>query len=126
MKNIKVLDCTLRDGGLALEDAHINKYKHKIFTHSIKKKFLKKVQKTKIEIIEIGSIEISKENKKKFSIYQSIQDVSQSIPKNKSKNQIYTALFKGPDTPIENIPKWKPSYCEGIRVIIRYLSLIHI
>ena len=34
-KQISVLDCTLRDGGLAIEDASINKEKHKIFSKKI-------------------------------------------------------------------------------------------
>jgi 4-hydroxy 2-oxovalerate aldolase len=36
---------------------------------------------------------------------------------------MYVALFRGPDTPIEDIPEWNPSLCEGIRVIIRYSEI---
>ena len=36
---------------------------------------------------------------------------------------MFVALFRGPDTPIEDIPDWNKTYCEGIRVIIRYSEL---
>ena len=119
-KKISILDCTLRDGGLALEDSAINGEEHNIFKNEVAINFIEKIKKSKIEIIEIGSIEISNDDKKPFSIYQNIEEVSRLIPKNKLDDQIYAALFRGPDTPIADIPKWNPSYCEGIRVIIRY------
>ena len=123
MKNIKILDCTLRDGGLGLEDS----YKNQISTTHFSKKqiyeLINHLNKTNIDIIELGSVEISKENKTRFCIYQSIEEVSKLIPENKSPNQMYVALFRGPDTPIENIPNWNPSLVEGIRVIIRYSEL---
>jgi 4-hydroxy 2-oxovalerate aldolase len=122
-KKISVLDCTLRDGGLALEDCILNKDKCSLFDKNIVKKFIDTIQQTKIDIIEIGSIEISKKDKTRYSIYQNIEEVSKLMPKNKNSNQMYAALYRGPDTPHNKIPNWNPSLCEVLRVIIRHSEL---
>jgi 4-hydroxy 2-oxovalerate aldolase len=122
-KKIFVLDCTLRDGGFALEDAMINGDKTKVFDRTTILNFIKQIKRSKIEFIEIGAIEISDYNKKKFSIYKNLQEISKLIPKNKSSKQMYAALYRGPDTPSKDIPKWNPSYCKYIRVIIRYSEM---
>lgn len=36
---------------------------------------------------------------------------------------MFAALYRGPDTPIEDIPEWNSSLCEAVRVIIRYSEL---
>lgn len=118
-----VLDCTLRDGGLALEDASINGVSDVIFDNDFIDKFINEIKSSNIDIIELGAIEISDSDKRGFSIHQSIEEVSRLVPQNKSDNQMYVALFRGPDTPIDEIPEWKPGYCEGIRVIIRYSEI---
>jgi len=122
-KKISILDCTLRDGGLALEDSFLNKDKCLFFNKKITKNFIDTIKKAKIDIIEIGSIEISKKSKTNFSIYQNIEEVSKLIPTNKVSNQMYVALYRGPDSPYNKIPEWNPSLCEGVRVIIRYSEL---
>ena len=122
-KKIDILDCTLRDGGLALEDAMLNKVNSSSFDDKVITGFIETMRTSKIDIIELGAIELTRVNKSGFSIYQSIEQVSKLIPKNKSDDQMYVALFRGPDTPIEDIPDWNPTYCEGIRVIIRYSEI---
>ena len=121
--NIDVLDCTLRDGGLALEDAMLNTANAPTFDDKAITGFIDTMKTTKIDIIELGAIEITKSDQSRFSIYQNIEEVSKLIPQNKADNQMYVALFRGPDTPIEDIPLWNSSYCEGIRVIIRYSEI---
>jgi len=121
-KNISILDCTLRDGGFALEDAEANNTKTKLFNKNLSLKFLNEIKNSKIEIIEVGAVEISKEDKKKFNIYKSIESLSKIIPKNSSKN-MYAAMFRGPDIPEELIPKWQSSLCKNVRVIIRYSEI---
>ncbi|WP_304180862.1 hypothetical protein [Leptotrichia trevisanii] len=123
MKKIKILDCTLRDGGLGLEDANKTGIKTEIFDKNIINKVILSFSQTDLDIIELGSIEITNNDMTKYCIYKSIEDISQKIPLNHSKNQMYVALFRGPDTPIENIPDWNENYCRGIRVIIRYSEL---
>ena len=122
-KRIQLLDCTLRDGGFGLEDAIKNGVPVNCFDgHSIEQ-MIENLKMSKIDIIELGAIEITEEDKTGMAIYKSIEHISQTIPDKHSDNQMYAALFRGPDTPMEAIPEWCEKYCEGIRVIIRYSEL---
>lgn len=122
-KNIQILDCTLRDGGLGLEDAKINKLSDRSFSIEDYNQSIKYLRDSNIDIVELGAIEISGEDKTRFGIYQSVEDISKIIPNPKNTNQLYVALYRGPDTPLEDIPEWNPSLVEGLRVIIRYSEL---
>ena len=123
LKQVQLLDCTLRDGGLGLEDAYKNKISNVGFSEFDSKKIIEFLNKAKLEIIELVSIELSQEDKTRFAIYQNIEEVSKKIPQARSHNQMFVGLFRGPDTPIEDIPKWNPSLVDGLRVIIRYSEL---
>lgn len=122
-KKILLLDCTLRDGGMALEDLMLNEEVHNIFSKKDSINFINTIQKSKIDIIEIGSIEHSNIDKSPYSIYQSIEEASILMPKSKSQTQMYTVIYRGPDIPISSIPNWNPSFCQGARVIIRYSEI---
>jgi 4-hydroxy 2-oxovalerate aldolase len=122
-KKIEVLDCTLRDGGLCLEDKMLNTGELNEFSKDSTHKFIESIKDSKIQIIELGSIEKSEDDKRGFSIYQNIEQVSKLIPQNRESNQMYVALFRGPDTPIKEIPDWRPTFCEGLRVVLRYSEL---
>ncbi len=120
---IKILDCTLRDGGLGLEDACKNKLSDIVFKTKDINDAIIHLQKSNIDIIELGSIEISIECKNEFAIYNDIEELSKMIPQKRDKNQMYVGLYRGPDTPIERIPDWNPEMIDGVRVIIRYSEL---
>lgn len=121
-REIELLDCTLRDGGLGLEDASINEISNLTFSEEQISKIIKEFSTSNLEIIELGAIEITESDKRCFSVYQNIEDVSKLLP-NEIKNQNYAVLFRGPDTPLENIPDWNKSLCKFIRVIIRYSEI---
>lgn len=124
MRSIKLLDTTLRDGGLGLEDAVktgitiSNSYNEEVVD-----RIISYFSQSNLEIIELGSIEITDNDLTKYCIYPSIEEISKKIPKKHSKDQMYVALFRGPDTPIDDIPDWNENLCKGIRVIIRYSEL---
>lgn len=120
---IQLLECTLRDGGFSLEDAEKSQGQNQKFSKGTVDRMIDFLQASDIEIIELGAIEISERDKRCFAIYQTIQEISMTIPANKPKRQIYAALYRGPDTPLGDIPNWNPSLCEAIRVIIRYSEL---
>ncbi|MDR0773910.1 MAG: hypothetical protein LBE72_01070 [Rickettsia sp.] len=120
---IQILDCTLRDGGLAIEDAYLNENIVDIFTTEEIKTVSEVLSESMIDIIELGSIEISDQDKKKFAIYQNIEEISTKTPHKSKDDQLVAALFRGPDTPIENIPNVKDSYVDVLRVILRYSEL---
>lgn len=122
MHNIKLLDCTLRDGGLGLEDISKTSLTECGMTSESIKHIIGALCRSNIDIVELGSIEISNDNKQCFGIYQDIESVSKLIPSKKS-NQMFAALYRGPDTPCTNIPLWNKSLCEAVRVIIRYSEL---
>lgn len=124
MKNrIRILDCTLRDGGLCLEDANKNGIDTRLFSRDMIDSVIRLFSASQIDIIELGSIEISDNDKTGYAVYQSIEDISKYIPQKRSLDQMYAALYRGPDTRIEKIPDWNPSLCEVVRVIIRYSEL---
>jgi 4-hydroxy 2-oxovalerate aldolase len=122
-RNIKILDCTLRDGGLGLDDAILNGTSNLVFEKNDMCEVAINLCKSSIDIIELGAIEISEDDKRNVAIYQDIESISKEIPKERNPDQIYAALYRGPDTPIEDIPQWNPSYCDALRVIIRYSEL---
>ena len=124
MKNrIQILDCTLRDGGLCLEDANKNGISTRLFNKDMVERTIHLFCETKIDIVELGSIEKSDSDKTGYAVYQSIEEVSKHMSQNRCLEQMYAALYRGPDTPIEDIPEWNPSLCEAVRVIIRYSEL---
>lgn len=120
---IQILDCTLRDGGLGLEDAEKNNIAFKKFSLHDRERVARHLSESKLDIIELGSIEITQDDRTGFAIYPDIETISAIMPKKKGENQIFAALYRGPDTPIENIPEWNPSLCEAVRVILRYSEL---
>lgn len=122
-KDVKILDCTLRDGGLGLEDAYKNKLSETVFSMQDIDTIIAHLQASEIDIIELGSIELSPDDKRKFAIYQDVESVSKKIPANRDSEQMYVGLYRGPDTPLDDIPEWNPSLVDGVRVIIRYSEL---
>lgn len=122
-KHIQLLDATLRDGGQALEDLNKNGFSNKIFTEREKHNIINLLGESNIEIIEIGAIDPSTEDKSRFAIYKNIQELSSYLPQNRNPKAMYAGLYIGPDTDINLIPDWNPSLVEGVRVILRYSEL---
>lgn len=121
-KRIQLLDCTLRDGGFALEDVFNYDKSIKQFSEDVQRDISAKLSSAGIDIVEIGAVEISDNNKSGFAIFQTIEEISKMLPKDK-KSTKYALMFRGPDTPIDQIPDWNESLCEYLRVIIRYSEL---
>lgn len=86
------------------------------------KKLTECLSASQIDIVELGSVEISSEDKRKYAIYQNIESASEMMPKG-GQGQLYTVLYRGPDTPIEDIPSYKEGLCGQVRVILRYSQL---
>lgn len=120
---LKVLDCTLRDGGQGLESLNTSGITTEVFTDIEKRKIAELVRDSGIDIIEIGCMSKSSVGLEKFAIYESIQDLSKFLPKKRDENQIFTGLYIDPDTPIDEIPDYSPELVDGIRVILRYSQL---
>lgn len=125
MKTIKLLDCTLRDGGQGLEDAYLNNRPYKPYTSSEVSYAIGAYNKSGIDIVELGSIDPDKETKIDFCTYRTLEEVSKSIPEGADENSpMYVALYRGPDTDISDIPDYREGMCRGVRVIIRYSEMV--
>lgn len=122
-REIQLLECTLRDGCLGLEDAWINGISDVATTYQERNELTDIIASSRSEIIELGSIQITGDDRTRFSIYQNIEEISTMIPKKRNHNQQYVALFRGPDTPIKDIPNHSKDMVDGLRVIIRYSEL---
>lgn len=122
-KNIYLLDATLRDGGQGLEDLHKNGFSDKIFSEEVKYSTIESLGNSNVDIIEIGTMGPSVDDKSKFAIYQNVEELSKYLPEKRNPNALYAGLYIGPDTDVNEIPDWNPSLVEGIRVILRYSEL---
>lgn len=122
-RNIKLLDATLRDGGQGLEDSFKNNDTTKYFTSAVTTKIIDFLGDSNIDIIELGAIGLSDNDKSQFAIYQNIESLSRTLPEVRKKDTMYVGLYIGPDTPLDDIPAWNPSLVEGVRVILRYSEL---
>lgn len=123
VKKINILDATLRDGGQGLDDLFNNGFTDKCYTPEAKRKVISLLEDSNIEIIELGAMGPSTDDKSKFAIYQNVEELSEFLPANRKEGTMYVGLYIGPDTDIDKIPDWNPSLVEGIRVILRYSEL---
>ncbi len=122
-KNIYILDATLRDGGQGLDDLYNNGFSDKYFSDEFKKRSVSLLEKSGVEIIELGAIGPSKDDKSRFAIYQDVESLSKFLPSSKKKGVMYVGLYIGPDTDITRIPDCNDSLVDGVRVILRYSEL---
>jgi len=122
-KRIYTLDCTLRDGGFGLEDAVMNGVSAPMFSKKDIDDISLSLSRSNIDFVELGAIEISDNDKRNMAIYRNLESISNEMPKPRNPNQMYAAFYRGPDTPITDIPNWNESYCEALRVVLRYSEL---
>lgn len=121
---IKLLDCTLRDGGQGLEAAFRIGTSSVRFTDDTIFRIIEHLVKTDIDIIELGYVD---ENVvcagHPFANHSKLLDVSNFIPIKRNKNQLYISLFTGPNIDYNDIPEYTPQMVDGTRVILRYSEL---
>lgn len=120
---VRLLDATLRDGGQGLDDLFNNGFSNKFYPEEAKYKIIDLLGASGVELIELGAMGPSVDDKSKFAIYQNVEELSQYLPKNRDPKKMYLGLYIGPDTDVDKIPDWNPSLVKGIRVILRYSEL---
>lgn len=124
LNNIKVLDCTLRDGGQGLTDINTNIESVDIFTESEKSNIAQLLANSGIDIVEIGCVkETDAKDESGFALYSSLSEVSKHKPKKMKSDQLISALFIGPDICIDSIPCYSEDMVDCVRVILRYSEL---
>lgn len=123
-RDIQLLDATIRDGGFGFEDAEKNGLSHDCFGDGVLGRMVDCLERSGADIVELGAIERSAEDKRRFGIFQDIRSISQALkPRGGAGGQMYAALYRGPDTPVSDIPPWDGELCEAVRVILRYSEL---
>lgn len=107
MKNIKLLDCTLRDGG------YINSWK---FGNDKIKRILNKLNLSNIDIIECGFI-TGKEYEKDYSLYENADNVNSLIDE-RNKRAMHVAMIAIGEKEIDPalLCEKENSYIDGIRL----------
>jgi 4-hydroxy 2-oxovalerate aldolase len=105
--NIKILDCTLRDGG------YINNWSFKN-EHIIK--ILKALKKSKIDIIECGYLDNKKGQKDNSTLFDSIVTVDKIITPLVSNNIQKVIMINLGDYDIQNLPSKQQTTIDGIRL----------
>lgn len=105
MNNIKILDCTLRDGG------YINNFS---FGAKSIKNIIKKLTDASIDIVECGFLR-SDANDKDCSLYPDIESIASYIQKKKT-NVMYVAMLQYGKISNEEIVKYDGKSIDGIRL----------
>ena len=108
MNNIKILDCTLRDGG------YINDWK---FGHNNIKEIIDNLALANIDIIETGFIR-NVEYDKDFSVFTSIEDIKQYITP-KKEGTLYAAMIEYHNHVEDQITPYDGTSVDVIRVTFR-------
>ncbi len=121
---MKVLDCTLRDGGQGLEYLNYEAgIKTKEFSLENRENIAMNIRNSEVDIIELGAMAANSDDRSRFAIYQDIEELSKYIPERVIRDQMFVGLYVGPDTDIDKIPDASSSLIDGVRVILRYSEL---
>ncbi len=111
-KSIKILDCTLRDGG------YVNNWN---FGFENIKFILDRLNNSRIDFIEVGFLTDEKTTKNQ-SLYENIDKINNVIPKNSDKEKFFAMISYGKFNP-EKLPKYSGGSIRGIRFIFKKQNL---
>ncbi|MBM7567982.1 aldolase catalytic domain-containing protein [Paenibacillus sacheonensis] len=105
MTNIKILDCTLRDGG------YINDWN---FGYDNIKSMIARLTKSKIDIVECGFLEDSNYNKE-CSFFSNVDEIKKILPEDSGDVQ-YVAMTRYGYLNIDHLKEYDGKSINGIRV----------
>ena len=113
--NIKLLDCTLRDGGYVNDwnfgkDTIINIFERLVASN--------------VDIIEIGFLDHSRLFNEDYSIYPDTNSINKFYSKFEKKNSLIVGMIDFGTCDIEFIQPAKESFLDGIRVIFKKEKLV--
>ena len=126
MKNPKIslLDCTLRDGGHALEEMSSRGLGNEFFNDVRKKSIVNNLIKSNVETIELGSIADGEISQSEFCVYKGVQELSESYKKFiKDYGNKFALIYRDPHIYKLNVPDWEEGLPKIARVIMRYFDL---
>lgn len=108
MNNIRILDCTLRDGGY-INDWDFGTNKSQVIINLL--------QKAQIDYIEVGFLTTDKSNDRQ-TLFNSFEEIEKFLPKDCNKSNLFGMITYG-KFPIEKVPNAENSSVKGIRVIFK-------
>lgn len=111
--NVKLLDCTLRDGAYIVDSK---------FGEAAIKGIIAKLQVAGVELIECGWLKNS-EHKYGTSFYHTPEDVIQYINE-KSKDATYVAMIDWDRYDLVNLPEYDGKSVDAIRVVFPYSNFL--
>ena len=106
MKEIRVLDCTLRDGGYC-NDCHFGFENEKYIVESL-------VQ-AGVDIVECGFLTQKVEYREDYSRYTSLDQIARILPQDR-QGKLFVVLMDYGTYNVEDLPNWDGSSVDGIRV----------
>ena len=109
MKNIKILDCTLRDGGF------VNNWN---FGKKIIESIFSFLQESKVDFVEVGYLYGKQNYNENYTRFPNTQAINQTF-KNLVHNNNLVAIIDYGDCPIENISDASASLVQNIRVTFK-------
>jgi 4-hydroxy 2-oxovalerate aldolase len=121
---VHILDCSLRDGGQLLEtlfDSETGRSPR--FGQENIKAIAQKLSDARLEIVELGVINTTSQNRRAVSVFPTVEELSRVMPKHRHDGQMFAGLIPDPDYPEKMIPKHTTDYCDIVRVILRYSDL---
>ena len=121
--NISVLDCTLRDGGHALEDISIRSGGAVLLPPEEKELILDRLNESKLEIVELGSVTDGVSANNEFSVYKGVEDATSHYENKMVVGNQYAIIYRDPHIYNLDIPVWQIGLPRIARVIIRYSYL---
>ena len=107
--NVKLLDCTLRDGG------YVNDWK---FGQNSIRFILSKLQQSHIDIIECGYLNATRQADADHTQFATIQQLEVLLPKTRDET-LYVAMIDYGTFPIDALPQRESQRLDGIRVCFR-------
>lgn len=110
MDRIRLLDCTLRDGGF------LNDWK---FGHNSILSIFRRLVKSNVDIIEIGFLDARREFDSDRSINPDTESYNKIFKGGSKGSSIVVGMIDFGTCPIENIQERKDTFLDGIRVIFK-------
>lgn len=110
MRNIQILDCTLRDGG------YINNFH---FGEQGIKKIIAQLSSANIDIIECGFLEDGN-NDPEYSLYTTVEQIANVLPAQRNENTMYVAMACYGEYDLSQLISYNGKSIDGIRVTFHY------
>ena len=107
MSRVKLLDCTLRDGG------YCNQWE---FGIENAKKMVAGLTEAKVDIVECGFVSATKECRENQTLFASVKDVSQLLSSNRGAGTTYVAMANYGELTPEDIPERVDGMIDGLRI----------